>query len=155
MPLIKCPDCSREVSDKADACPSCGYPIAKNIGSILNPSTVDCLECKKSFPFNDEVCPHCGLFNSQKYKAAHVEEPSTPFTQHTTVIVKNPKSRSAAILLAMLLGGLGVHKFYLNKPGAGVLYLLFCWTFIPAVIGFLEGLTYLSMSDKSFESKYC
>jgi len=55
----------------------------------------------------------------------------------------------------MLLGGLGVHKFYLNKPGAGVLYLLFCWTFIPAVIGFLEGLTYLSMSDKSFESKYC
>lgn len=28
MPLIQCPDCSREVSDQAPACPSCGRPIA-------------------------------------------------------------------------------------------------------------------------------
>lgn len=30
MALIHCPDCGREVSDKAPACPSCGCPIAKN-----------------------------------------------------------------------------------------------------------------------------
>jgi hypothetical protein len=40
-----------------------------------------------------------------------------------------------AIILALLLGGIGVHKFYLDKPGAGIFYLLLCWTFIP-VIGY-------------------
>jgi len=28
MVLIKCPECSREVSDKAPTCPKCGAPIA-------------------------------------------------------------------------------------------------------------------------------
>ena len=28
MALMKCPECAREVSDKASACPNCGYPIA-------------------------------------------------------------------------------------------------------------------------------
>ena len=27
--LIKCPDCGKEISDKAENCPSCGYPISK------------------------------------------------------------------------------------------------------------------------------
>jgi len=29
MALVKCPECGREVSDKAKACPGCGRPIAK------------------------------------------------------------------------------------------------------------------------------
>ena len=28
MALIKCPDCGRDVSDQATACPNCGHPIA-------------------------------------------------------------------------------------------------------------------------------
>ena len=28
MALIKCPECGREVSDRAQACPQCGCPIA-------------------------------------------------------------------------------------------------------------------------------
>lgn len=29
MSLIKCPECGKEVSDRANACPNCGYPIAE------------------------------------------------------------------------------------------------------------------------------
>lgn len=29
MALIKCPECGKDVSDKAEACPNCAYPIAK------------------------------------------------------------------------------------------------------------------------------
>jgi len=31
MALIKCPECSKEVSDKAVSCPNCGFPIASSI----------------------------------------------------------------------------------------------------------------------------
>lgn len=30
MALMKCPECGKEVSDKAEACPNCGYPIEEN-----------------------------------------------------------------------------------------------------------------------------
>lgn len=34
MSLINCPECSKEVSDKAEQCPNCGYPLHKNIKEI-------------------------------------------------------------------------------------------------------------------------
>lgn len=42
------------------------------------------------------------------------------------------------VLLAFFLGGIGAHKFYAGKIGAGICYLLFCWTCIPAIIAFIE-----------------
>ena len=33
------------------------------------------------------------------------------------------KSTGVTYILWLLLGGLGVHKFYLNKPGIGLLYI--------------------------------
>lgn len=41
-------------------------------------------------------------------------------------------------LLAIFLGGIGVHKFYAGKTGAGIFYLLFCWTCVPSFIAFIE-----------------
>lgn len=63
------------------------------------------------------------------------------------------KSRIAAGVLAILLGGIGVHKFYMGKIGMGILYLLFCWTGIPALIGLIEGIIYLTESDEKFASR--
>lgn len=31
MALIKCPECGKEISDKAESCPHCGYPITGNV----------------------------------------------------------------------------------------------------------------------------
>jgi TM2 domain-containing membrane protein YozV len=42
------------------------------------------------------------------------------------------------ILLALFLGGFGVHHFYLRRTGLGVLYLLFYWTPFPWILGFIE-----------------
>lgn len=66
----------------------------------------------------------------------------------------NSKSKGLAIFLAIVLGGLGAHKFYLGKAGWGVMYLLFSWTGIPMVVGIIEGLSYLFRSDSSFKQKY-
>lgn len=37
MALIKCPECGKEISDKAAVCPSCGYPISTiTSGNLAN-----------------------------------------------------------------------------------------------------------------------
>jgi TM2 domain-containing membrane protein YozV len=64
-----------------------------------------------------------------------------------------PKSRVTAGILGILLGGLGVHKFYLGKAGLGIVYLLFCWSGVPAIIGFIEGIIYLTQDDATFAAK--
>lgn len=43
-------------------------------------------------------------------------------------------------LLAIFLGGIGVHKFYLGKQGEGIFYVVFCWTLIPLIIGVIAQL---------------
>ena len=48
------------------------------------------------------------------------------------------KDEVVGVLLALFLGGLGIHKFYLGQTGLGVLYLVFSWTGIPSIIGFIE-----------------
>ena len=63
-------------------------------------------------------------------------------------------SKFVAALLAILLGGLGIHKFYLHKPVQGIFYILFFWTIIPALIGFIEGIVYLCMSEENFVWHY-
>lgn len=42
------------------------------------------------------------------------------------------------LLLAFFLGWIGVHKFYAGKIGAGIMFVVFCWTGIPAIISFIE-----------------
>lgn len=64
------------------------------------------------------------------------------------------RTKSTAALLALLLGGLGAHKFYLGRSFQGCLYLLFCWTFIPAVVAFLEVFVLLSMNEHEFNLRY-
>jgi TM2 domain-containing membrane protein YozV len=66
----------------------------------------------------------------------------------------NSRNKIIAGMLAILLGGIGAHKFYLGQYAQGVLYLLLCWTVIPEILGLIEGLIYLGMSDASFAQKY-
>ncbi|HFD4007882.1 TPA: TM2 domain-containing protein [Vibrio parahaemolyticus] len=64
------------------------------------------------------------------------------------------KSKMSAALLALFLGGLGAHKFYLGRKGWGIAYLLMFWTAIPAMIAFIEFIILLCTSEESFNEKY-
>ena len=56
--------------------------------------------------------------------------------------------------LAIFLGGIGAHKFYQGKTFQGVMYLIFCWTFLPGFVGFIEGVRYLFMPVEDFYEQY-
>lgn len=55
-------------------------------------------------------------------------------------VANNTKAVNKVVycLLAFFFCGIGVHKFYAGKIGSGILYFLFCWTFVPAVVAFIE-----------------
>ena len=48
------------------------------------------------------------------------------------------KDEVVGVLLAIFLGGLGIHHFYLRRDGLGILYLVFCWTGLPSLIALIE-----------------
>nr|WP_232337172.1 TM2 domain-containing protein [Lysinibacillus timonensis] len=64
------------------------------------------------------------------------------------------KNKVVAGLLGIFLGSFGLHKFYLGKVELGILYLLFCWTYIPGIIGFIEGIIHLASNDYNFQIKH-
>lgn len=64
------------------------------------------------------------------------------------------KDKTLAGILAIFCGTIGLHKFYLSKYLMGVIYILFSWTLIPTLLGVIEGIRYLMMTDTEFEEKY-
>ena len=47
-------------------------------------------------------------------------------------------SKGIYILLALILGGIGAHKFYSGKWIQGLLYLVFMWTYVPVVLSLID-----------------
>lgn len=61
-------------------------------------------------------------------------------------------------VLALLVGTIGIHKFVLGNTKAGLIMLLLCVTVIAiplmGLIGFVEGIIYLTRSDEEFLETY-
>lgn len=122
-----------------------------------------CAQCGAPAEGMASSCKFCGsdLPVVQAPVAPQPPRPEAAYTyeqapQSSYAPAANPsgKSKVTAGILAILLGGLGIHKFYLGKPGKGILYLIFCWTYIPAILGLIEGIIYLTSSDEVFYQKY-
>lgn len=61
-------------------------------------------------------------------------------------------NRKIAIVLAIFLGWLGAHRFYIGQIGWGVGYLILLYLFPPLAVigGFIDAIRYLFMSDQEF-----
>lgn len=64
------------------------------------------------------------------------------------------KDRTTAMLLCLFLGHIGMHKFYLGKKNEGILYFVFCWTWIPLIIAGFEFIGLCFMSDREFNNRF-
>ncbi len=64
------------------------------------------------------------------------------------------KNRKIAIALAFFTGFLGLHRFYLGQPVRGVLYLILLPTLLSLLLGLIDFVVFLGMSDEAFSLKY-
>lgn len=80
-----------------------------------------------------------------------------------SAVPSDGKSKVVAGLLAIFVGALGIHKFYLGYSTAGVIMLaifVLGWILlgIPSIIisfvAFVEGIIYLVRSDEEFHERY-
>lgn len=118
-----------------------------------------CCKCGKQLNVRDSFCIFCGhsVKQSEKYQTIQIHHVYVSGCQNADLILMHErgmneiqkyafrhrvasaqKSPTTAILLALFLGGLGAHHFYMRNPGVAILYILFCWTFIPSIVSFFE-----------------
>jgi TM2 domain-containing membrane protein YozV len=102
-------------------------------------------------------CRHCNEFlDGRSLGTATLshwsDQAKRPVINITNVVSTNQRNKSIAVLLALFLGGVGAHHFYMGRPILGVFYLIFFWTFIPALLALVEAIYYLCISDESFQA---
>jgi len=93
-----CKNCANELNQNAAVCEKCGAPVGAGNNY--------CGNCAAAMPQNSAFCPACGA-PAQQYNA-----------------MGQRKSKLAAGLLAILVGALGIHNFYLGFTGKAVAQLL-------------------------------
>lgn len=131
-------------------CPQCGGNRFKDLGD----NTYKCMYCGSTFTHKETVneppaAPPVPPSDQQDITGGGNKESPQHYYQPT-----GNKSKTVAAVLAIFLGGFGIHKFYLRRPGWGIVYIIFCWSYIPAIIGFIEGIIYLCMNEEDFDYKY-
>lgn len=97
-------------------------------------------------------CPYCKEeIQEGALKCKHCRSMLTP--AGAPQVTTSDKSKVTAGVLALLLGGLGIHKFYLGAWGWGIVYIVLIWTWIPTIVAFVEAIRYFTWSDDEFKQK--
>ncbi|GAB0171883.1 hypothetical protein LSPCS325_53200 [Lysinibacillus sp. CTST325] len=133
-------------------------------------NNVDCPQCGAPADVALAQCKYCGEKFNFSNKQQVVQQPEPVYQQQPQPVYQTQpqqafmydgidpswpiKNKTVAGVLAIFLGGIGIHKFYLGKTGQGILYLIFFWTYIPAFIGFIEGVIYLLSNEHNFSVKH-
>ena len=172
-----CYHCGEKLHNPNQAlCVKCGMPITTAIvpadtalpptvatQAVVAPTNdVFCTNCGNSTSERSVICLLCGA-NPLGHRIAHRKfcrrcgtqaNPGHRLCTKCGYRIAKLKSRAAASIFALYLGGVGGHKFYMGSWGWGIFFLIFCWTFIPSIIAAIEFIWYLTTSDDSFAAAY-
>lgn len=136
-----CRNCGKEVDENAAVCPGCGVPPKQE--------KKFCPNCANPTEPNQAACLKCGVALSGGSGAG---------------LGTGEKQKLVAGILAILLGALGIHKFYLGYTKEAVIMLvvsvvggiftLGLAASAMGIIGIIEGIIYLTKSDQDFDQTY-
>ena len=147
-----CKNCSTNYDDNAPYCPYCGAPNDMTHGSRQSQNEYYNPNAQQGGQYYYNGQPNTQQPNYQ-YQQDMNYNPQQMNTEPT-------KEKIVAGLLAILIGTLGIHKFYLGYTKSGIIMLLVSLlTFgigapVMAVISLIEGILYLTKSDAEFYQTY-
>lgn len=104
---LYCPNCHTRVAATASLCSNCNENLV--VPSSSGSSTQNSYTGTSSY----SVSSPAAASNSTRYNSK-----------------VSDKSRAAAAILCFLLGGLGIHRFYVGKIGSAILQIISCCVFI-------------------------
>ena len=126
-----------------------------------------CPSCHRAFTTEQASvnvkCPYCGTEFSPAYNQGYQQGFQQGYNSASgNVFDSGPsgRSRGVAALLAIFLGALGIHYFYLGKKTAGIVFLIIAilscciLTAVTSVLAFIQGIIMLTLTQEQFEQKY-
>ena len=160
---VYCTNCGNPVEEQAYACMKCGAsPVGHNkfcrrCGVQLNPEQIVCIKCGTGVALTQNRPGGTAARGtaSQGYDSRSYGGPGYGGSGGG-----EPKSKITAGILALLLGGIGVHKFYMGSWGWGLVFVaavLLTGGFggiATSICGLVEGILYLTMPQEQFDEKY-
>ena len=144
MSMINCPECGKEISDKATNCPNCGAPVKKKF----------CQHCGEQIDTDCVVCPKCGkqvadiVGNDKNIVINNSSSASAAASASSTInpiVHGKPKNKWVSFFLCLFT--FCGHKFYEGKIGMGILYLCTAGLF---GIGWIVDLISLAMKPNPY-----
>ena len=183
-----CPNCGSAIASESRFCRYCGNDVAEALAKAQEEAASPsyCWNCGKEVQSSFMYCPSCEAPQAKAVPSGGsaasagfptVGAPSASASWNQAAVQSSPaavapgaKSKIAAGLLAIFLGGWGIHKFYLGYSQAGGTMLaiwfvaFFIGLFIPAIgtliilalciIALIEGIMYLTKTDQAFYETY-
>ncbi len=142
---IKCNSCGAFIDASRTTCPNCGRPV--NAGTTPPPPYPGAQQTYNPYGPKNNYTPQGNFSPAFLANDAFAAGPSG-------------SSRGVAALLALFLGSMGVHYFYLGKTTAGIVMLactlLSCGILgsVTGVLGLAQGIYMLVISNMEFYNKY-
>jgi TM2 domain-containing membrane protein YozV len=127
---MQCSNCGQENQEGGQFCVKCGKSI-----NVSGSGTVYCPSCGKENLQGVFFCAFCGAsLGAPQGKVGYGASP-----------LGDAKSKMAAGLLGVFIGGFGIHRFYLGYTGIGIAQIIvtICTCGVGHIWGFIEGILIL------------
>ncbi len=116
-----CRNCSKELLNEETVCAQCGAPAGQGVNY--------CSNCGTYTPPNAVYCPRCGApskdeNNAQNQNTAQYQMPQYVQSLPPSPVTKSKKNRLAVGIIAIVLGSMGIHNFYLGHKSRAIAQLL-------------------------------
>lgn len=115
-----CKQCGENVNPNQAICIKCGTKVGDGNNY--------CSNCGKSIDSSASVCLNCGFAVKSKDDL-------------------NGQNRMVLAVVALLIGGFGIHNFMMGESKKGIVKILLCWTGISSIIALIDAI-------KLFTDKY-